>query len=72
MSKKKLFAAGKMIAGTGRLASGVITAAGKGAMGGICRQNGMITAARNLGRSSYAKGQKMIDEGIRDWHDADD
>ena len=69
-AKKKLKAAVKVVIGSGRMASGAATAAGKGVLGSYARNHHMMHAARAYGIQTIRAGKKQVEEGMREWRAA--
>ena len=70
MAKSKLYAAGKMVFGAGRVLSGVVTGTGHGALGAFCRNHHQMRCALMIAKRSIEGGADMFREGLDEWHDA--
>ena len=66
ITKRKLLATGKVIAGGARMVSGVATAFGIGVVGTFLKSRHMQTTALQLGRMSVEGGNKMVNSGLRE------
>jgi len=67
ITKRKLLAAGKVIGGTARIASGVATAFGVGLVGSFLKSHKMRTTAIQVARFSLEGGKKMLQNGLNEF-----
>ncbi len=70
MTKREALAVAKIGLGSARVASGVLTALGKGVLGTYCRNHRMTRAGIELGKYSIKGGTKMVQDGLREWRAA--
>lgn len=62
----KIGACWKIFMGGLQVVGGVKTALGGGIIGGYCKSHHMIGVARQYGKQSIEKGQKKVQEGLRE------
>lgn len=70
MSNARAKAASKILVGAGQFVSGAMTATGHGIVGTVCRNSGMMSSARVIGRRSCQDGKKNLTEGMNEWRQA--